>query len=341
MLPANRRHHLLRKGPEFANRLGVAEALEGLGWRIEYLDVNDWPLNPLAGKPSLFSSIDPIRAARVLLRCRDAAAIVSYYQSGVLLVLALRRLFAFRPRVAIIDVGDDQNWRVRERIVRFCIRRADAVFTFASEQAGYLRDKYRTQVVQFLPQQVDARFYAPGDEPAGEYILSVGDDVSRDYSTLREAIFDAGFPVVLRTSLMAEDGSRHPNVKVMRGRSSDAALRQLYRRAKVVALPLHDTLHPGGITTLLEAFACGKAVVAANSRGVRDYLRDGDNCLVVPCGDAAALKTSLLRLMNDRELRERLGSNARDYAQNELSQDRHAQRLGAALRSLCARNERR
>jgi glycosyltransferase involved in cell wall biosynthesis len=334
MLPSNRRHVLLRKGPDFANRMGVAEALETLGFQVEFLDVHPWPLNPLAGRPSLFSSIDPLRAAEVLVRRRNAMAVVSYYQSGVLLVLALRRLLGFKPLVVIIDIGDDRNWRVRERIVRFCIARADAVFTFASAQAAYLRKKYNTEAIHFLPQQVDTCFYSPGTQAAEDFVLAVGGDISRDFETLGRAIFGQEFPVVLRTSLVMEDRDRFPNVSVVRDRLSDSGLRDLYRRAKIVTLPLHDTLHPGGITTLLEAFACGKAMVAGDSRGIRDYLRHENNCLVVPCGDADAMQSAVRRLMNDDGLRERLGRNARAYAEAELSQPCHAKRLAEAIRSL-------
>ena len=333
MLPSNRRHDLLGKGPEFANRMGVAEALEALGFRVEFLDVHAWPLNPLAGRPSLFSSIDPLRAADVLVRRRNAMAVVSYYQSGVLLVLALRKLLGFKPLVVIIDIGDDRNWRVRERIVRFCIARADAVFTFASAQADHLRKKYCTEAVRFLPQQVDTSFYSPGTLAAEDFVLAVGGDISRDFETLKRAVFDQEFPVVLRASLVTEDRERFPNVTVIRNRLSDGGLRDLYRRAKIVALPLHDMLHPGGITTLLEAFACGKAVVAGDSRGIRDYLRHEDNCLVVPCGDADAMQGAVRRLMNDDRLREQLGRNARAYAEAELSQPCHAKRLAEAIRS--------
>jgi len=332
LLPSNRRHDLLQKSPDKVNRLGVAEALEELGFNVDYLDVHAWPLNPLARKPSLFASIDPLRAADVLVRRRRAKAVVSYYQSGVLLVLALRRLLGFKPPVVIVDIGDDQNWPARERIVRYCIRRADAVFTFNSAQAAHLKAKYATDAVLFLTQQVDTVFYSPGPGPTEEFVLSVGDDISRDFDALKRAL--PGLPVVLRTSLVAEDRARIPFLRVVRERLSDAGLRDLYRRAKIVVLPLHDMLHPGGITTLLEAFACGKAVVAANARGIRDYLRHEENCLVVPCGDADALNHAVLRLMQDDGLRERLGHAAREYAESELSQPCHAQRLAAALRSL-------
>jgi glycosyltransferase involved in cell wall biosynthesis len=338
ILPANRRHHLLVKRPDTLNRTGIGEGLEAQGFRVKYLDVNGRPWNPLVNKPSLFASIDPARAADVLFRYRRATAVVSYFQSGVLLVLALRRVLGFKPRVVIVDIGDDQNWKVRERIVRFCIRRADAIFTFASAQAEYLRTKYRTDTVRFITYQTDTGFYFPDPGVQQDCVLSVGSDISRDFDTMKNAVFDLGVPVVLRTNLVGEDRTKFPHVAVVRERLDDAGLRNLYRRAKVVVVPLHDTLHPGGITTLVEAFACGKAVVASNSRGIRDYLRDGENCLVVPCGDSEALKKAALRLINDRELRERLGKNARTYAENELSQPRHAQRLADAIRSLSAGN---
>lgn len=331
VLPSNRQEELLRE--KGLNRLGVPAALEQRGCRVAFLDVHAAPLNPLAGKPSLFSSIDPLRALTVLTRHRRASAVISYYQSGVLLILASRRLLFFRPRVAIVDIGDDVGWEIRARIVKYCVQRADAVFCFASEQAATLRRKYGVDTVHFLPQQVDTEFFTPAPGEEGDAILSVGGDVSRDYGTLERAVYDLGVPLVLRTGLVSEQ-PRYPNVTVIRARQSDSDLRALYRKAKLVVLPLKDMLHPGGITTLLEAYACGKAVVVSDSRGVRDYLHHEENCLVVPCGDAAALRAATLRLLNDDALRQRLGRAARAYAEQELSQGRHAGRLLDAIRRL-------
>ncbi len=335
LLPSNRQHELLQT--RGLNRLGVPQALERLGFKVDFLDVHKAPLNPLADKPSLFSSIDPLRALKVLLAHRKVDAVISYYQSGALLILALRRWLGFKPLVAIIDIGDDTGWRLRARIVAYCIARADAVFTFASEQAKYLSEKYAAGNVHFLRQQVDTEFFTPGQGDAGGYVLMVGSDASRDLPTLKEAVFDLGVPVVLRTSLPVYDRSSH--IMLVRESLTDHGLRTLYRGADIVVLALHDTLYPGGITTLLEAFACGKAVVASNARGIRDYLEDGQNCLVVPCGDASALRAAVERLMNDPELRLRLGRGARAYAEQELSQDRHAQRLATALSQMAAEHE--
>ncbi len=335
LLPSNRQHELLQTPG--LNRLGVPQALERLGFKVEFLDVHKAPLNPLAGKPSLFSSIDPLRALKVLLGHRKAKAVISYYQSGALLLLALRRWLEFRPMVGIIDIGDDAGWRVRARIVAYCITRADVVFTFARAQAAYLSEKYGTHNVHFLRQQVDTEFFTPGQRGGCGFVLMVGSDASRDLSTLRSAVFDLGVPVVLRTNLPVSDCPRH--VKLVRESLSDHGLRSMYRDADIVVLALHDTLYPGGITTLLEAFACGKAVVASNSRGVRDYLQDERNCLVVPCGDVPALRVAVERLLNDPELRQRLGHGARAFAEQELSQVRHAERLAKALSQIAAKRE--
>ncbi|GAA0540743.1 glycosyltransferase involved in cell wall biosynthesis [Rhizomicrobium palustre] len=329
MLPSNRQADLIRS--QGLDRLGVPNALSRLGARVAFLDVNAFPKNPLAKKPSLYASIDPWRALRVLFTQRNASVVISYYQSGVLVILALRHLLGFKPKVVIIDIGDDIGWRMRARIVAFCVKRADAVFTFARGQAEYLRDKYRIKNVHFLRQQVDTRFFTPAAEE-GDYLLAVGGDVSRDYALLEEAVFPLGCKLVLKTHLRPRNPPAH--VTIVDERISDAELRALYRGAKAVLLPLKNMRHPGGITTLLEAFACGKPVVASLSDGIKDYLNPGENCLIVPCGDAGAFRSAVERLLADQALCLRLGQAARQYAEAELSQDRHAARLMETLKWL-------
>jgi glycosyltransferase involved in cell wall biosynthesis len=58
----------------------------------------------------------------------------------------------------------------------------------------------------------------------------------------------------------------------------------------------------------LEAMACGCAVVTTDCGGVADYARDGENCMMVPPGDVAALATALRRVIEDGALRERLAA---------------------------------
>ena len=77
------------------------------------------------------------------------------------------------------------------------------------------------------------------------------------------------------------------------------------RQAWVVVQP---SPKEGWGLTVIEAGACGTAVVAADSPGLRDSVRRDETGLLVPYGDDAALTAALARVIEDRALRERLAA---------------------------------
>ncbi len=64
----------------------------------------------------------------------------------------------------------------------------------------------------------------------------------------------------------------------------------------------------------LEANAAGKADLVTNADGFRDSLALGKTALAVPIGDVSALKSAMLRLIEDENLREELGRSGRERA---------------------------
>lgn len=62
--------------------------------------------------------------------------------------------------------------------------------------------------------------------------------------------------------------------------------------------------------TVVEALSVGTPVVAMEAGGVAEVVRDGENGLLVPAGDTAALAAAVERFFADAELRERLRSAA-------------------------------
>jgi glycosyltransferase involved in cell wall biosynthesis len=77
---------------------------------------------------------------------------------------------------------------------------------------------------------------------------------------------------------------------------------------------------------VLEAMACGKAVVLSDIPVFREFYTHGHDCLL--CDSLAEFRAAIDRLASDPALRERLGTNARETAR-EHSLDR----VGAALRT--------
>ena len=72
----------------------------------------------------------------------------------------------------------------------------------------------------------------------------------------------------------------------------------------------HVTVQPspkeGWGLTVIEANACGTAVVASRSPGLRDAVCEGESGLLVPHGDVPALSQSLVQVLTDGALRARL-----------------------------------
>jgi glycosyltransferase involved in cell wall biosynthesis len=88
--------------------------------------------------------------------------------------------------------------------------------------------------------------------------------------------------------------------------------------------------------TVVEAGACGTAVVAADSPGLRDSVRDGVTGLLFPAHDDERLAAALTRVLSDTELRERLGRAGMEWAARFRWPDSQARSLDALLEGLPA-----
>ena len=94
-----------------------------------------------------------------------------------------------------------------------------------------------------------------------------------------------------------------------------------YHAADVFCLPSVERSEAFGAVQV-EAHACGTPVVSTNlPTGVPFVNQDGVTGLIVPPGDAGALAAALRRLIDDPELRARLGAQARDRARAMFSLD--------------------
>ncbi len=68
--------------------------------------------------------------------------------------------------------------------------------------------------------------------------------------------------------------------------------------------------------TVIEANACGTPVIASNVEGLRDAVKDNETGLLYPYGDVQKLTSSILLLLKDQALRDRLSANAIRWAKN-------------------------
>jgi glycosyltransferase involved in cell wall biosynthesis len=93
----------------------------------------------------------------------------------------------------------------------------------------------------------------------------------------------------------------------------------VYRQADIVCLPSYREGLP---RTLVEAAACGRALVAADVPGCRSIVRHGKNGLLVPVRDSKALAEALCTLILDAGLRQEMGRRGREIVVREYSMER-------------------
>ena len=93
----------------------------------------------------------------------------------------------------------------------------------------------------------------------------------------------------------------------------------VYRQADIVCLPSYREGLP---RTLVEAAACGRALVAADVPGCRSIVRQGENGLLVPVRDGKALAEALCTLILDADLRQKMGRCGREIVVREYSMER-------------------
>ena len=96
---------------------------------------------------------------------------------------------------------------------------------------------------------------------------------------------------------------------------------EVYRQATIVCLPSYREGLP---KALLEAAACGSALVASDVPGCREICIDGETGLAVGARDSRALATAVERLLDDGRLRARLARAARALVEREFSLDKVA-----------------
>jgi len=90
----------------------------------------------------------------------------------------------------------------------------------------------------------------------------------------------------------------------------------VFADSNIVCLP---SFYGEGVPkVLIEAAACGRAIVTTDNPGCRDAVIEGKTGLTVPVRDVNALATAVLELIEQPELRVAMGAKARVFAEKEF-----------------------
>ena len=104
----------------------------------------------------------------------------------------------------------------------------------------------------------------------------------------------------------------------------------------IFAMPCRNRL--GGLEVeglgivYLEASACGLPVIAGNSGGAPDAVRHGQTGFVVDGENVDEIAARAIELLQDQQLRERLGSQGREWISEEWNWDIWSKKFNELLK---------
>jgi rhamnosyl/mannosyltransferase len=210
-------------------------------------------------------------------------------------------------------------------ILKRVLRGAARVVVFSQEQRAAVAAKYSVDAARIavVPNGVDDVFLHTGPRfpHLKPRLLFVGRlSVQKNLPQLLRAL--DGISDQFETTLVGEgeleaqlrQAARDLGLKNVQfhGRADGPELRELYRNADVFVLPSEREGMP---LVLLEALAMGLPIVATDVPGNRDLVSDGQNGLLIPLGDAAALRQALLSFTTDPERYRRMSETSRRRAE--------------------------
>jgi glycosyltransferase involved in cell wall biosynthesis len=257
----------------------------------------------------------PLMFLSMLRAARRAARGADLVHAHWLLTAAVAR-FAGKPFVVTLHgsgsarrFSDVELAQRRPRLVRALLRPAAAVICVSETIAAPVRAAGIEPVVIANGVRVPEDVGPPVEPPEVLYVGRLSPEKNVD--TLVAAVGDLNLVV-------AGDGPLRKRVPNALGAVPHAEVERLLERASVVVAPCE---REGFGLAAAEALAFGRPVVAAAGGALLELVTDGETGLLVPPRDAPALREAVQRLLEDPELRERLGREARTRARERFGWD--------------------
>lgn len=262
--------------------------LRQLDHRVTYSDAGfsnfnllKWPISPLQQwfrrRFGIGFQLD--QALLLLPRLRRADIIISTNDSCGLPVAWLKRLGLLKTPQIYCHIG----FKKQSKFLSSLLKQSEALINFTHTPPG-----------------VDTNFFKPKKLKPKFDVLAVGRDPGRDYATLFHAIKNLPIKIKVICDPKNITGLTIPSNVTIDYAVSYLKVRQAYWQSKIVVIPTKPHTVSGQIS-LLEALACGKPIIAANTPAL--HLAP---VTYYHLGQPRSLKYQIIKLLNHRQVQSKL-----------------------------------
>lgn len=299
--------------------------------------LSNFPLNPFVKMHGLYSGLDIYRAFKLLFQQKRYQACICYFESPAFFLCLFKKLHLLKNmKIIVNEINYNTGWRKRDFVVNFVLNNCDAVGVVTEHlkqkiQISVKRDDLLIYKTGF---HVDAKKFIRTSAPNKGYFFSIGDDRSRDYSTLIAASKMTSANIIIKTSKNIEIPSGVKTIKVINENLSSEELIKMYQEALAVIIPLSYIETAGGVTTLVEAMAMGKCIVIADTPALSEYLTP-ENCISYKVGNSIDLAEKINNLIRCPNIIQSFEKASFDFYLNNFTRESYFSNYSKFIKNLC------
>jgi glycosyltransferase involved in cell wall biosynthesis len=213
------------------------------------------------------------------------------------------------------------------QFVKASLRSASTATAVSNFTALGLQRSLGLESVEVIYNWVNTKTFAPDPEPEGMHsgpfrLLFVGNPIRRKgvdlFAPIMRAL-GAGFELYFTSGhrqLSPRDVA--PNMFTLGRITNDRDLVKLYQRSDALLFP---SRFEGLPLVVLEAMACAKPVVAANTSSLAEILENGISGILCPTDDVDAFVAACRKLAQEPQTRRQYGIAARNHIEARFSED--------------------
>lgn len=221
------------------------------------------------------------------------------------------------------------------------MKSSDVIITISDSVAQQIEKYYKFDRLNIIPNGVDVdKFYPVSTRD--DYIFYAGRlGHGKGIFDLLEAAKQLGDVSDIKI-MIAGKGELEEKIRnkikneclsnvILLGHANQKEIVSLFQNAKLFVFP---SLYEGLPTVILEAMASGIPIVTTSVSGCKDLIKDGYNGLIVPPGSPDKLYKAMKILLENPNLEEYFGKNARSSAENEYSWDTISKKIEILYKSI-------
>lgn len=295
-----------------------------------------------------------------IIHAQNVSEYATWIPSGIPMVLTIHGVELFEPEMLNTRhfqgfVGMYRKW-IGRQIFKRSTKNANGVISIAGEYIpkvmGGMLDK---KPIYMIPNPIREFWFDLPQETnvdPGPFVLYVGNIIegknalglvqafSKVKSKFPRAIL--GFAGAIRDQIYYKkvlDTIRNLNLQEnvqFLGHLTDEKLKQRYAQASIVVLPSIQETAP---MALMQAMAIGKPVVATQVGGVSSMIEHGVTGFLVPSHDMDAFSSYIIQLLANQELRRWIGKRAHQFARQNFSADKVAEKTVKVYQEILKKNK--